>query len=217
MAGWFRTGTVSPGPATYYIKRDFDYPGMRSRGEYSHVANPSTFLGSSATTPLRRSYSPISRENIERVSFKSKEFSPIGCMGNPRSSSPLKLETYRAPSPPPKEVIPLRKAHHIPQAHVIYDVTPFQNTYSKRATSPLYHSGSRTVPNIRTHSSLPTKTSQFTPTIHNRAETRSQKTLTVLPISSTRSSKPSIGPAFSIKGREIMWQEAWRAMMVNSI
>lgn len=215
MAGWFKTGTVSPGPAAYYIRRDFDSPGTCAGGEYGLASNSLAFSGSAAVTSSKRSHSPINRAEAGRLPSAYRRLSPMGSLRDTRSSPLLQRETYRSPSPPPKELTPSHKVRCSPQIQITYDVTPRQQTCSKRATSPLYHAGSYTIPHTRPSS--PIQTSRFISNIHTRVEIRSQKTPAPLATSPTRSSKPCTGPAFSIKGREIMWQETWRAMLANSI
>lgn len=208
MAGWFRTGVVSPGPAAYCIRRDFDPVGNRTESGLSFLTSPTLSSRVMTANPLKRSYSPVSTvQSIENPSIYKEVSSKRGIKG-----SSFQLEAYRSISPPAKEIALSRNAHNSP-IQIVYDVTPHRQTCS-RAASPFHHSGSLTIPHIRSQS--PLQTPRFVLNPQSGTDTRSQKSRTDPSTSPIRFPKPCRGPAFSIKGRETMWQEAWGAMLVRS-
>ncbi|EFO61326.1 Hypothetical protein GLP15_1323 [Giardia lamblia P15] len=201
MASWFKTGVTSPGPAAYYIRREFDSKGAHVENELGLLTNPLLSSRSPTVNLLNRSQSPVNLIHSERRSPEHKDLSLKKGMKGSLLSSPW-LETYRSTSPPAKEITSSRNIRRSPATQIVYNVTPCRQAQG-RATSPLYHSGSLSIPHIRSHS--PLQESRFVPT--------TQRTQLALSASSIRLSKPHTGPAFSIKGREIMWREAWGAML----
>lgn len=201
MASWFRTGVTSPGPAAYSIRRDFDPRGARIENELRPSTNPLLSSRSTTVNLLNRSQSPVNLTHTERKSPGHKDLSLKRTTKGSLLPSPWS-ETYRSTSPPAKEITYSLNMRRSPVTQVVYNVTPCRQAHS-RAASPLYRSGSLSIPHIRSQS--PPQASRFALT--------TQRTQPTLSTSSGRLSKPCTGPAFSIKGREIMWQEAWGLML----